>query len=307
MKIDKLLNIKYPIIQGGMAYISTSALAAAVSNAGGLGQVATGGFSPDEIRREIRKTKELTDKPFGVNVVLMHPDVDEIIDIVIDEGVKIITCGAGNPAPYFKKWLEADLIVIPIIANVKMAKKVEALGAKACVFEGAEAGGHIGYLNTFPELPAIVDSVNIPVIAAGGVYTGRHIFAAEVLGASGVQIGTRLLVAKETPTVEAYKKALINADDTDSIVTGITTKMPSRVFKNKLAQRLNEIETSQGDMEEFFNLAEGSGKRAVEGDIEGGSIFCGQGLFYLNRIEGVKEILDNLMKEYKSIRGNFKN
>ncbi|WP_138159386.1 NAD(P)H-dependent flavin oxidoreductase [Peptoniphilus catoniae] len=307
MKIDKLLNIKYPIIQGGMAYISTSALAAAVSNAGGLGQVATGGFSPDEIRREIRKTKELTDKPFGVNVVLMHPDVDEIIDIVIDEGVKIITCGAGNPAPYFKKWLEADLIVIPIIASVKMAKKVEALGAKACAFEGAEAGGHIGYLNTFPELPAIVDSVNIPVIAAGGVYTGRHIFAAEVLGASGVQIGTRLLVAKETPTVEAYKKALINADDTDSIVTGITTKMPSRVFKNKLAQRLNEIETSQGDMEEFFNLAEGSGKRAVEGDIEGGSIFCGQGLFYLNRIEGVKEILDNLMKEYKSIRGNFKN
>lgn len=303
MNIQEILNIKYPILQGAMANISTSKLASAVSNAGALGMIATGGFSPKQVREEIRKMKELTDKPFGVNVVLIHEDVEELSKLVVDEGVKIVTCGAGNPASYLKFWKENGIKVIPIIANKKMALKVESLGADACVFEGAEAGGHIGKLNTFAALPEIVDSVNIPVVSAGGVYTPRHIFAAEILGASGVQMGTRFLVADETPVHENFKKALINATDRDTAVTGITGPHPIRCLNNKLSEKLLEIEISKSNLDEFEKYATGSSLKAVrDGDIDWGSIMVGQGLEYLNNIESVKDIIENLMTGYNELK-----
>ena len=307
MKITELLNIKYPIFQGAMANISTADLAGPVSEAGGLGMIATGGFSPEVVRSEIRKIKKMTDKAFGVNMVMIHPQIDELNKIVVEEGVKIITCGAGNPEKYFDYWLEKGLKVIPIIANKKMAQKVERLGALACVFEGAEAGGHIGKLNTFPALPEICDSVKIPVISAGGIYTARHILAAEILGASGVQMGTRFLVSKEAPVHENFKKVLIEATDRDTIVTGITRPHPIRGYKNKLTEKLLEIEINNLGQEEFEKYARGSGKKAVrDGDVDWGSVMAGEGYEYLNKIESVRDIIENIMKEYEDLKENFK-
>lgn len=307
MKIHDILNIKYPILQGAMANISTAELAGAVSEAGGLGMIASGGFSPEEVRSEIRKIKKMTDKPFGVNMVMIHPQIHELNKIIVEEGVKIITCGAGNPEKYFDYWLKNGLKVIPIIANKKMAQKVESLGAIACVFEGAEAGGHIGKLNTFPALPEIADSVKIPVISAGGIYTGRQILAAEILGASGVQMGTRFLVSREAPIHENFKKLLIDASDRDTIVTGITTSHPIRCYKNKLAEKLLEIEINKLGEDEFEKYAKGSGKKAViDGDVVWGSVMAGEGYEYLNKIESVKDIIENIMRDYKDLKDNFK-
>ena len=307
MKITELLNIKYPIFQGAMANISTADLAGPVSEAGGLGMIATGGFSPEVVRSEIRKIKKMTDKPFGVNMVMIHPQIDELNKIVVEEGVKIITCGAGNPEKYFDYWLEKGLKVIPIIANKKMAQKVERLGALACVFEGAEAGGHIGKLNTFPALPEICDSVKIPVISAGGIYTARHILAAEILGASGVQMGTKFLVSEEAPVHENFKKVLIEATDRDTIVTGITRPHPIRGYKNKLAEKLLEIEINNLGQEEFEKYAKGSGKKAVrDGDVDWGSVMAGEGYEYLNKIESVRDIIENIMREYEDLKEDFK-
>ena len=307
MKIHDLLKIKYPILQGAMANISTAELAGAVSEAGGLGMIASGGFSPEEVRSEIRKIKKMTDKPFGVNMVMIHPEIHELNKIIVEEEVKIITCGAGNPEKYFDYWLKNGLKVIPIIANKKMAQKVERLGASACVFEGAEAGGHIGKLNTFPALPEIADSVKIPVISAGGIYTGRQILAAEILGASGVQMGTRFLVSREAPIHENFKKLLINASDRDTVVTGITTSHPIRCYKNKLAEKLLEIEINKLGEDEFEKYAKGSGKKAViDGDVVWGSVMAGEGYEYLNKIESVKDIIENIMRDYKDLKDNFK-
>ena len=307
MKIHDILNIKYPILQGAMANISTAELAGAVSEAGGLGTIASGGFSPEEVRSEIRRIKKMTDKPFGVNMVMIHPEIHEINKIIVEEEVKIITCGAGNPEKYFDYWLKNGLKVIPIIANKKMAQKVERLGAIACVFEGAEAGGHIGKLNTFPALPEIADSVKIPVISAGGIYTGRQILAAEILGASGVQMGTRFLVSREAPIHENFKKLLIDASDRDTIVTGITTSHPIRCYKNKLAEKLLEIEINKLGEDEFEKYAKGSGKKAViDGDVVWGSVMAGEGYEYLNKIESVKDIIENIMRDYKDLKDNFK-
>lgn len=307
MKIHDILNIKYPILQGAMANISTAELAGAVSEAGGLGMIASGGFSPEEVRSEIRRIKKMTDKPFGVNMVMIHPEIHELNKIIVEEGVKIITCGAGNPEKYFDYWLKNGLKVIPIIANKKMAQKVERLGATACVFEGAEAGGHIGKLNTFPALPEIADSVKIPVISAGGIYTGRQILAAEILGASGVQMGTRFLVSREAPIHENFKKLLIDASDRDTIVTGITTSHPIRCYKNKLAEKLLEIEINKLGEDEFEKYAKGSGKKAVlDGDVDWGSVMAGEGYEYLNKIESVKDIIENIMIDYKDLKDNFK-
>ncbi|MDU5571038.1 MAG: nitronate monooxygenase [Peptoniphilus harei] len=307
MKIHDILKIKYPILQGAMANISTAELAGPVSEAGGLGMIASGGFSPEEVRSEIRKIKKMTDKPFGVNMVMIHPEIHELNKIIVEEEVKIITCGAGNPEKYFDYWLKNGLKVIPIIANKKMAQKVESLGATACVFEGAEAGGHIGKLNTFPALPEIADSVKIPVISAGGIYTGRQILAAEILGASGVQMGTRFLVSREAPIHENFKKLLIDASDRDTIVTGITTSHPIRCYKNKLAEKLLEIEINKLGEDEFEKYAKGSGKKAViDGDVVWGSVMAGEGYEYLNKIESVKDIIENIMRDYKDLKNNFK-
>lgn len=307
MNINKLLNIKYPIIQGGMTNVSKAKTAAAVSNAGGLGIIATGGYTPDEIRNEIRKIKQLTDKPFGVNLVLIHPQIEEINKIVIEENVKIIACGAGNSANFFDSWIENDIIVLPVIANIKMAKKVEKLGAKACIFEGNEAGGHIGSLNTMAALPSICEAVNIPVVSAGGIYTGKQMFAAEVLGASGIQMGTRFLVGEETEVHDKYKEFLISAIDSDTIITGFYSGHPVRVVKNSLANKLWELEMNAASNEEFEKYGTGASKKAcINGDMEWGSVMAGAGLQYLNKIEPIKDIIEDIMAEYEKIKNNFK-
>lgn len=306
MNIGKILNIKYPILQGGMTNVSRAETAAAVSNAGGLGMIATGGFSPEQIRQEIRKIKTLTDKPFGVNLVLMHPQIEEINKIVIEEGVKIVASGAGNPAPYFESWLENDIKVLPVIANIKMAKKVEKLGATACIFEGNEAGGHIGVLNTMAALPAIVDAVDIPVVSAGGIYTGKQVLAAEALGAQGVQMGTRFLVGEETEVHENYKNLLVDAKDSDTIVTGFYSGHPVRVVRNKLADKLWELEKEAAPASEFKKYGTGATRKAcIDGDMEWGSIMAGEGLAYLKKIEPIKDIIESIVREYEESKEIF--
>ncbi|MGO3018039.1 MAG: nitronate monooxygenase [Anaerococcus sp.] len=303
MNITNLLKIDYPIIQGGMTNVSKAKTAAAVSNAGGLGIIATGGFSPEEIRTEIRKIKTLTDKPFGVNLVLMHPKIEEINKIVIEEGVEIIASGGGNPAPFFESWIENNMKVIPVIANVKMAKKVEKLGAIACIFEGSEAGGHIGSLNTMAALPSISDAVEIPVISAGGIYTGRQMLAAEVLGASGVQMGTRFLVGEETEVHENYKDFLVNSKNSDTVITGFYSGHPVRVVKNKLTDKLWELEKNSAAPSEFEKYATGATRKAcIDGDVEWGSVMAGEGLSYLTKKEPIKDIIESIMDEYKQAK-----
>lgn len=302
--IHEVLGIQYPIIQGGMAYTSKAELAAAVSNAGGLGILATGGFSPQQVREEIHKMREMTDKPFGVNIVLIHPQVEELIDLVIEEKISIITCGAGNPAPYFEKWLQAGIKVIPVIANIKMAKKCEALGATAVVFEGAEAGGHIGSLHTMAELPAICRSVSIPVCSAGGIYTGVQMAAAEIMGAAGVQVGTRFLVGEETPVDRKYKERLIEAKDSDTVVTGALYGHAVRVVKNQLTDAMLELEKKAAPEEEFEKLGVGAYRKGVGGDVEWGSVMAGEGLAYLDEIEPIAVIVEKLMQEYRSAKEN---
>lgn len=306
MKLTQMLGIDYPIIQGGMANISSPDLVVAVSEAGGLGVLATGGFSLEEIRENIRTCKAKSSKPFAVNVVLLHPEIDQLAQVIIDEKVDYITCGGGNPLPYFDQWTQAGIRVIPLVGNVKMAKKVEEKGAFACIFEGAEAGGHISSLHTMAELPAIVDAVTIPVISAGGIYTGRQILAAEALGAEGVQIGTKFLLAEECPIHQNYKNYLINASDSDSLVTGAFYGHPVRVVKNRLTDQLQKLESQGGPEEEFNAMVRGSGQRAAqEGETEWGSIFAGEGLAYLNKIQPAKEIIQDLMKDYNQAKLNL--
>jgi enoyl-[acyl-carrier protein] reductase II len=236
-----LLNVEYPIIQGGMANIATHELASAVSNAGGFGLVGSGGWDVDRVRDEIRKTKALTDKPFGVNIMLMSPHALAISDMVIEEGIKVVTTGAGNPGIYMKKWKDAGIIVIPVVPSVAFAKRLARIGADALIVEGTEAGGHIGEITTFTLVPQVCDVVDIPVIAAGGIADSRGLDAAFVLGASGVQIGTVLLASHECPVHDNYKNKIVRAKDTDTVVTGRGTGAPVRVIKNKMSRKYLEL------------------------------------------------------------------
>src|SRR5690554_3802122 len=233
--VSELFKTKYPIIQGGMANIATHKLASAVSNAGGLGLVGAGGNDANWVRDEIRKTKALTNKPFGVNIMLMSPHAKDISDVVIEEGVKIVTTGAGNPGIYMEKWKAAGIIVIPVVPSVALAKRMERIGADALVVEGTEAGGHIGQISTMALVPQVVDAVSIPVIAAGGIADKRGVLAAFALGAKGIQVGTVMLASVEAPVHENYKLKVVNARDTETVVTGIDSGAPVRVLKNKMA------------------------------------------------------------------------
>lgn len=237
MNIEKLLGIKYPIICGAMARIADATLAAAVSNAGGLGIIAGGGLSKEELKAEIRKCKELTSNPFGVNIMLMASNKDELANLLIEEKVSVVTTGAGSPEAYIKMWKEAGIKVIPVIASVKHAKKMEALGVDAVVAEGTEAGGHIGSTTTMCLIPQVVDAVSIPVIAAGGIADGRGMRAVEILGAAGVQIGTRFLATKECKIAQAYKEEVIKANDTDTRVIGLSIASPIRNLKNEMTEK----------------------------------------------------------------------
>lgn len=298
--ITEVLGIKYPIIQGGMAWISDAKLAAAVSNAGGAGIISCGGRTTEYVREEIRKAKQLTDKPFGVNVMLMAPNKDEIVDVICEEKPAFVTLGAGNPVPYFAKLKEAGIKVIPVIPNVKLAKRVAAAGADAMVAEGMEAGGHIGVLTTMALMTQVIPEIkDIPVVMAGGFGDGRGLAAAMLMGAGGVQMGTRFLVAEECSVHENMKQKLIEAVDTDTIVTGLTLGGAVRGIKNKFStefvQKENEGKTPK---EELIRLATGTNKlAAVDGDVVNGMMQAGQSLTVLQKVEPVATIIENIMKQ----------
>ena len=302
MAITKLLGIKYPVFQGGMAQIARHQLASAVSNAGGLGIIASGGMSPEQLREEIVNCKKYTDKPFAVNLMLMMHNINEIIDVIIDEGVGIVTTGAGTPRKYMPKLKEAGIKVIPVIPSVKAAKKMEELGCDAVVVEGMEAGGHVGESTTMALLPQVTSAVNIPVIAAGGIADGRGVAAAYCLGASGVQMGTVCLATEECPVSENYKNAIIEAVDTSTTLTGTKFGAPVRGIKNELTKRYHELEEKSSTLMELEELTLGSlRKAAYEGDVENGSIMSGQIAGLVNEIRPVKDVIEGIFEEAQKV------
>lgn len=276
-EVTKLLGIEYPIIQGGMAWVAEYHLASAVSNAGGLGLIGAANAPADWVRDQVRKMKELTDKPFGVNIMLMSPYADEVAHVMVEESVPVVTTGAGNPEKYLKMWKEAGIRVIPVVASVAMAKRMERAGADAVVAEGCEAGGHIGETTTMALVPQIVDAVQIPVIAAGGIADGRGIAAAFMLGAKGVQMGTHFVVTEECQVHQNYKDRILNAKDIDTRVTGRSTGHPVRALRNEMTRKYLELEGKGASLEELELLAVGGLRKAVvEGDVKGGSLMAGQ-------------------------------
>lgn len=292
------LGIKYPIIQGGMAWISDSSLAAAVSNAGGLGLIAAANAPVEYVRQEIRKTKELTDKPFGVNIMLLSDNAKEAARMVVDENVKVVATGAGSPAKYIKMWKEHGITVIPVVASVAMARRMEKEGADAVVAEGGESGGHVGELTTMTLVPQVVDAVDIPVIAAGGIGDGRGIAAAIMLGACGVQVGTRFLVSRECTVHQKYKDRIIKAKDIDTIVTGRITGHPVRVLKNKLTRQFSEFEREGASVQQLEELGAGALRRAAkEGDIDNGSVMAGQIAGLIRKEQTCREIVEEMFRE----------
>ncbi|KYH28739.1 MULTISPECIES: enoyl-[acyl-carrier-protein] reductase FabK [Clostridium] len=301
----KKLGIKYPIIQGGMAWIADSSLAAAVSNAGGLGIIAAGNAPVDYVREEIRKAKQMTDKPFGVNIMLLSDNADDIAKLVCEEGVKVITTGAGSPGKYMEMWKKHGITVIPVVASVALAKRMERSGADAVVAEGCEAGGHIGELTTMALVPQVVDAVNIPVIAAGGIGDGRGVAAAFMLGASGVQVGTRFLVANECTVHKNYKERVIKAKDIDTVVTGRATGHPVRVLRNKLTREFSLLEKGEFSLEKFEELGKGALPRAArDGDIEMGSVMAGQIAGLIKKEQSCREIIEEIFTEAEQVVKN---
>lgn len=303
-RVNELLGIKYPIIQGGMAWVAEHNLAAAVSNAGGLGIIGAGGAPAEFVREQIRKAKEATEQPFGVNVMLMNPEADEIAKVIVDEGVRVVTTGAGNPAKYMEMWKAAGVKVIPVIASVAMAKMMERGGADAVVAEGMESGGHIGATTTMALVPQVADAVSIPVIAAGGIADGRGIAAAFMLGAQGVQMGTRFVAAKESIAHDNYKERLIKARDIDSEVTGMSTGHPIRVLRNQMSRHYLKLEKEGAGFEELERLTLGSLRKAVmEGDVVNGSVMAGQIAGLVKKEQTCKEIIDELVSETEELFG----
>ena len=298
-RLTELLGIQYPILQGAMAWISDAGLAAAVSNAGGAGIISTGGRTTEYTQAEIRRCRTLTQKPFGVNVMLMAPNKDEIVDVICAEKPAFVTLGAGNPVPYLKKLHAAGIKVIPVVPNVKLAKRVEEKGADAIVVEGMEAGGHIGSIATMPLMTQVIPTVSLPVVMAGGFADGRGLAAALVMGASGVQMGTRFLVAEECPVHQNMKEKLLKAIDTDSIVTGLTIGGAVRGLKNKFSENFVKMEyEGKKSKEELLKLATGTNKlAAVDGDTENGMMQAGQSLLPLDRIEPVEMIINRIIIE----------
>ncbi|WP_343002270.1 enoyl-[acyl-carrier-protein] reductase FabK [Intestinibacter bartlettii] len=296
--ITELLNIKYPIIQGGMAWIADASLAVGVSEAGGLGIIS--GVGPTEVvRAQIRKAKGLTDKPFGVNVMLMQDNANEIAHLVCDEKVPVVTTGAGSPGKYIEMWKNHGIKVIPVVPSVAIAKRMEKFGADAVIAEGMESGGHIGQTTTMSLVPQVVDAVNIPVIAAGGIGDGRGIAASFMLGAVGVQMGTRFLVSNECNVHKNYKEKVLKAKDIETEVTGTSTSHPVRVLRNKLTREYIKIEKSNSNSEKLESLTRGALRKAViEGDTENGSVMAGQIAGLVKKEQSCKEIIEELMTEF---------
>lgn len=295
--ICKILGIEKPIFQGGMAWIADSRLAAAVSNAGGLGLISSINYGTEAVREEIRKARELTDKPFGVNIMLAAPDAAEIADLVVEEGVGIVTTGAGSPAPYMERWLKAGIKVIPVVASVAYAIKMEQLGATAVIAEGAESGGHVGDTHTMALVPQVVDAVNIPVLAAGGIADGRGAAAAFMLGACGVQVGTRFLLAEECQVHQVYKERLIKASDIGTMVTGKSLGDAVRALKTPFTKQFAKMEADPNVTDdEIRAFGTGSLRKAVfDGDLAGGSFLAGEVAGMLTKVEPAAAIVDDII------------
>lgn len=304
-RISRLLKTKYPVIQGGMAWVAEYHLAAAVSNAGGLGLIGAASAPPEVVREQIREAKKLTDRPFGVNVMLLNPNAAEVAQIVIEEGVPVVTTGAGNPGKFMAAWKEAGVTVIPVVASVAMAKLMERAGADAVVAEGMESGGHIGSQTTMTLVPQVVDAVKIPVIAAGGIADGRGIAASVMLGAEGVQIGTRFVVAEESIVHENYKERVIKAKDIDSEVTGMSTGHPIRVLRNQMSRAYLKMEKEGASFEELEQLTLGSLRKAVmDGDVVNGSLMAGQSAGLVKKQQTCREMIEEMMGEAEALLGH---
>ncbi len=302
-ELCELLNIKYPIFQGGMAWIADASLAAAVSNAGGLGIIAAMNANADWLREEIHKVRTMTDKPFGVNIMLMSPFADEVSDLVVEEKVPVVVTGAGNPGKYMKKWVEAGIKVIPVVASTAMARLVERSGATAVVAEGGESGGHIGELTTMTLVPQVCDAVKIPVLAAGGIADGRGIAAALMLGACGVQCGTRFLVAKECTVHQNYKNKILKAKDIDTIATGKRLGHPVRCLKNQFTRELFKQEyNSNISDEELEKMGAGALRKAAkEGDEKNGSFMAGQCAAMVHKEQTAQEMIEEMFAQVEEI------
>ena len=305
-KICELLNIKYPVFQGGMAWVADAELAAAVSEAGGLGIIAGMNMNGEQLRAEIKRLRERTGKPFGVNVMLMSPFAAEVAEVVIEEKVPVVTTGAGNPLPYIKKWIEGGVKVIPVVASVSLAQMVAKRGATAGGAEGGESGGHIGEANTMPLIPQVVDAVDIPVIAAGGIADGRGMAAAFMLGAEGVQMGTRFLVAKECTVHATYKEKVLKANDAGTVVNGRRIGHPARALKNPFTRLFAECESDPtATDEELTSFGTGALRKAVkEGDWENGSFLCGQVAGLVKKEQTCQEILEEITTEAEMLLKN---
>lgn len=301
-----MLGIAYPVIQGGMAWIADASLASAVSNAGGLGLISSINTSTDAVREEVRKCRQMTDKPFGVNIMLQAPNADEIAEMVVAEGVKIVTTGAGSPAKYVEMWKAAGIKIIPVVGSVALALKMERLGVDAVVAEGAESGGHVGELHTMPLVPQVVDAVSIPVIAAGGICDGRGVAAAFMLGAEGVQVGTRFLVAEECGVHTIYKEKILNATDISTIVTGKKVGHPVRSLKTPFSKTLAKLESdATSSPEEVFAMGAGALRRAVQEGDANGSYMAGECAGMVHRIEPARDIVEDLILGAEAIIGRF--
>lgn len=303
-RITEFLGIEYPIIQGGMAWVAESHLAAAVSAAGGLGLIGGANAPAEVIRNYIREVKAVTDKPFGVNVMLMSPYADEVAKVIVEEGVKVVTTGAGNPEKYMEMWKAAGIKVIPVVASVALAKRMERYGADAVVAEGTESGGHIGEATTMTLVPQVVDAVSIPVIAAGGIGDGRGIAAAFMLGAEAVQMGTRFLVAKECTVHQNYKDRVLKAKDIDSTVTGRTHGHPVRCLRNQMTREYVKLENEGKSFEELEYLTLGTLRKAVqEGDVTNGTVMAGQIAGMVSKEQTCKEMIDEMMAQAETLLG----
>ncbi|HIT63215.1 MAG TPA: enoyl-[acyl-carrier-protein] reductase FabK [Candidatus Ventrimonas merdavium] len=303
-RITELLGIQYPIIQGGMAWVAENNLAAAVSAAGGLGLIGGANAPAEVIRDYIKKVKEVTDKPFGVNVMLMSPYADDVAKVVVEEGVKVVTTGAGNPEKYMDMWKAAGIKVIPVVASVALAKRMEKYGADAVVAEGTESGGHIGEATTMTLVPQVVDAVSIPVIAAGGIADGRGIAAAFMLGAEAVQMGTRFLVAKECIVHQNYKDRVLKAKDIDSAVTGRSHGHPVRCLRNQMTREYNRLENEGKSFEELEYLTLGTLRKAVqEGDVTNGTVMAGQIAGMVSKEQTCEEMILEMMDQAETLLG----
>ena len=300
-KLNEILGTEFPIIQGGMANIATGEFAAACSNAGALGLVAGGGLDGESLRAQIRRAKELTDKPFGVNLMLMNPHIDECAQVVVEEGVKVVTTGAGNPAKYVAAWKEAGIRIFPVVAAPILAKRLARLDIDGIIAEGTESGGHVGEATTMALVPAVVDAVDLPVIAAGGIADGRGMAAADALGACGVQVGTCLLASEECPIHANYKDKVVKAGVNDTVVTGRPAGAPVRCLKNKMTKKYLELEQEGTKRDELEALTLGSLRRAVlDGDVDTGSFMCGQIAGMVHEVRPVRAILEDMVAGCKA-------